>query len=193
MALWDVLPLAASDLAIVGISAGAALLGGVLGALAGGLISYRLEQDRQKHERELEQQRYEREQATRVEQDRSVARGLGRVLINDLIVAEARLRSELDGDAWNDEAAWTPSLEADDRRDLFRYLRRSEFLAVIAAEGWLTILDAHRKTLRGLDDPDRTVKPPNLDADYKEALEKVEKARNALQRLSIEGQEFDPE
>ena len=108
-----------------------------------------------------------------------------------LIVAGARLQAELDGDAWNDEAAWTPSLGADDRRDLFRYLHRSEFWAVIEAEGRLTIFDAHRKTLRGLDDPDRTVKPSHSDANYKETLEKAEKARDALQRVSIEGQEFE--
>lgn len=57
VALWDVLPLAVSDLTIAGISAGAALLG----ALVGGLVTYLVEKQRQQHEWNLESERYENE------------------------------------------------------------------------------------------------------------------------------------
>ena len=106
MALWDVLPLAVSDLTIAGISAGAALLGGVLGVLVGGLVTYRIEQSRQEHERKLaaerheherkvEQERYEQQQSTREQQDLDVARGLARVMLNDFILARRRLHNPL--------------------------------------------------------------------------------------------------
>ena len=147
MAIADVLlafPLAVSDLAIAGISAGAALLGGVLGAVAGGLITYLVERSRHEHERELaqersdrerelEQQRYDYEQETRKRQELDVARGLARVMASDFAEAEARVETERNIGDWSESATWNGSLGADDRRDLFRHLRVSEFTAVMRA------------------------------------------------------------
>src|ERR671911_2642962 len=66
-----VAPLAASEVGVTAISAGAALLG----AAVGGFATYRVERSRQDHERVLEQQRYDREEATCGREELNFARG----------------------------------------------------------------------------------------------------------------------
>ena len=75
-----VAPLAASEVGVAAISAGAALLGAAVGEFA----TYRVERSRQDHERVLEQQRYDREEATRGREELNFARGVARVLRDDL-------------------------------------------------------------------------------------------------------------
>ena len=203
MAIADVLlafPLAVSDLAIAGISAGAALLGGVLGALAGGLITYLVERSRHEHERELEQERsdrereleqrrYDHEQETRKRQELDVARGLARVMASDFVQAEARVETERNIGDWSESATWNGSLGADDRRDLFRHLRVSEFTAVIQGESGLRSLDQMRESVLGDDSEARRKKPSDIADIFNTALWEIRSALVALRRLGTSGDE----
>jgi hypothetical protein len=178
-------PLAVSDLAIAGISAGAALLG----ALVGGGVTYKVEQSRQKHERDLEQERYERQQEERERQDLAVARGLARVMFNDFLLAHLALQSERDQDKWSDSPAWKPRLGAEDRRDLFRYLRRDEFLSVMGAEGFLEQAEGSRRdaldflekmdAIGAAEEAKEEARPSNV-AQFPSIIESTRKAQNAL-------------
>jgi hypothetical protein len=132
-------PLAASDLAIAGISAGAALVGGVLGALAGGWVTYGVEKSRQKAARKLEKERYEREQEVRKRQDLDVARGLARVLSEEFMLGAAHAASEREAEKWGPVRPM-PRLIAEDRKELFRHLSAEEFFDVIAAQSALANL-----------------------------------------------------
>ena len=203
MAIADMVlafPMAASDLAIAGISAGAALLGGVLGALAGGLITYlveqsrhqherELEQERWEHERELEQRRYDYEQETRKQQDLDVARGLARMMASDFAEAEARVETERNIGDWSESATWNASLGADDRKDLFRHLRASEFTAVIQGESGLRTLDQMRESVLGDASEARRRKPSDMAANLNTALWEIRSALAALHRLGTSGDE----
>ena len=203
MAIADVLlafPLAVSDLAIAGISAGAALLGGVLGALAGGLITYLVERSRHEHERELEQERsdrereleqrrYDHEQETRKRQELDVARGLARVMASDFVQAEARVETERNIGDWSESATWNGSLGADDRRDLFRHLRVSEFTAVIQGESGLRSLDQMRESVLGDDSEAGRRKPSDIADIFNTALWEIRSALVALRRLGTSGDE----
>ena len=207
MVIADVLlafPLAVSDLAIAGISAGAALLGGVLGAVAGGLITYLVERSRHEHERELaqersdrerelEQQRYDYVQETRKRQELDVVRGLVRVMASDFAEAEARVETERNIGDWSESATWNGSLGADDRRDLFRHLRVSEFTAVMRAESGLRSLDQIRESVLGDESEGRRKKPSDIADIFNTALWEIRSARAALHRLASSGDEFPGE
>jgi hypothetical protein len=206
MAIADMVlafPMAVSDLAIAGISAGAALLGGVLGALAGGLITYlvaqsrhqherELEQERWEHERELEQRRSDHERETRERQELDVARGLARVMASDFAEAEARVETERDIGDWSESATWNASLGPDDRKDLFRHLRASEFTAVVQGESGLRCLDLMRESVLGDDSEARRKKPADLTDIFDTTLWEIRSALAALRRLGTSGDE-EPE
>ena len=175
--------IAASNVGIALISAGAALLG----ALVGGWVTYRVEKSRQEAARELEQERYEREQTTREQQDLAVARGLARVLLNDLMNASTRLGTESEMNRWRRTNIWTPSLGADDRRDLFRYLSPLELEAVLRAETALEALNGLRQHFlaheEGAVRP--IVGPSNAADSFSKALEAMDRAEKALRRLAF--------
>jgi hypothetical protein len=124
-----VAPLAASEIGVAGISAGAALLG----AAVGGFATYRVERSRQDHERTLEQQRYDREEATRGREDLDFARGVARVLRDDLDRAVAHAESEKRNRKWIPERT-SAQLSPEDRRELFRHLEPDEYQVVVRAE-----------------------------------------------------------
>ena len=54
-------------------------------------MTYLVEQSRQQHERKLEGERYEQQQAERERQNLDVARGLARVMDSDFAIAVAYL------------------------------------------------------------------------------------------------------
>ena len=94
-------------------------------------MTYLVEQSRQQHERKPEGERYEQQQAERERQNLEVGRGLARVMVSDFAIAVAYLDWEREEDEWSESKVWNPRLGADDRRDLFRYLREHEFMTVM--------------------------------------------------------------
>jgi hypothetical protein len=125
-------PLAASD-ASPYIAGAAAILGALVGGLVSGGATYY-----------AEKKRHEYEEARRDTQDLAVARGLARVLYDDLSRAEAQLRVEKQTGTLLPELGGPPVLSTEDRKVLFRYLDEAETRTVSFAQGKLDALAAAR-------------------------------------------------
>jgi hypothetical protein len=169
-----------AEVALVAISAGA----GLLGALIGGFVTDRVERTRQKHEQELERERREHEDAVREQADRAIARGLARVLAEELLRAAAHARAERNEGVWirGIRVSAAPGLAASDRQQLFRYLLHDEFEDVLNAQSSVGALAYLRDfVFEGSEKPPYSMEDAPL---VDEAIEAAERGVNALARLS---------
>jgi hypothetical protein len=169
-------PLAVSEVALVSISAGA----GLLGVLIGGLVTYFVEHSREEHEKKVDRERRNHEDAVREQRDRHIARGLARALSEELAIDSGHAATESQMRAWI-RLQPTPRLSPEDRKELFRHLSDDEYLAVVAAQS----------ALRGV----ALVREVNLKAEEKRPytadtaewvrpfIEEADRAIDALKRL----------
>jgi hypothetical protein len=162
-AVESVLLLGASDLAIAGISAGAALLG----ALVGGAVTWVVEKSRQSHE-----------EATREQQERELVHGLARIASEELLNERHVMEVE------SEEMKWYPlrqrkELGIAERQALFRRLTEEEFGALTAAFTAIELI-AHLRQGTSPGDP----VGDKASGILKRALTLVEDARTKLERVA---------
>jgi len=180
-----------SNLTIALISAGAAILGAVVGGALTAYATYRIEQSRQKHDFDLEEKRqtHVRELEDKgvqraLEQEHRALLGTTRMLSDYLLKASATFEASLKTEIWWPRIAGIDPPPPD----------RERVLSLLTAEEWLTLSQAavaieHLTIIReinvGSAEPEPRVA---LDEGDKEVLrkgkERVDLATKALERLA---------
>ena len=165
------MPLGASDAGPY-IAAGAAVLGALVGGAASGLATYK-----------VEQLRHRNEETRRNSQDLELARGLARVLQDDLDRASAQLRLEQDHRGLDPFYGEKPQLPTEERTILYRHLSANEFSAVKGAIATMEVI-AQTRELAASGDAETADRMFAQWTESDQALRYLKAGTDALGRLS---------
>jgi hypothetical protein len=176
---------APSDLRVVLIGAGAAVLGAVVGGLLTGWVSLRAEDKRQNFQRELDAASAQRD----AEHERLVIRGLARATRTQLLLAVMMIRASARTGAW-----WPVHqeieirVEHEDRKQLASHLAAEAWTEIETAEAMFANLVARRGTRQRYRDHTFGTGPLVFDASDRDLMrsthDNLVTAMNALATLS---------
>jgi hypothetical protein len=185
-----------SNLTIALISAGAAIVGAVVGGGLTAYATYRIERSRQTHDFELEDKRHAHEDALaaqaaqrEVEREHRALLGTSRMLVSYLAQVQSTLNASLkQGVWWPRIAAFDPP--PSDIERVLSLLTNEEWLLLASARTMIEGLEILRRVVDLGEGDERSVGEPRIELTesdkktFHDALERIAKARTALVRVA---------